>query len=80
MNNRQLEDLLEQKHTEALARALDMSTEEVEEWVVNDYPDTSDDGLVYGHVVEISGDAPPELIERLGGTSLNIGPVDVDEE
>lgn len=49
-------------------------------WVVNDYPDTSNDGLVYGHVVEISGDAPPDLGERLGGTSLNIGPIDADEE
>jgi len=79
MSNRQLEDLMEQQHTKALASALEMSVEEVEQWVINDYPETSDEGLVYGHVVEISDEAPRDLIERLGGTSLNIGPITTGE-
>lgn len=78
MSNRQLEEILEEKRSQALADALGISKDEVEQWVIDDYPETSDDGLVYGHVVEISEDAPTDLIQKLGGTSVNIGPLQVD--
>lgn len=80
MSNRQLEEIQEEEKLQALADALAISKDEVEQWVIDDYPETSDDGLVYGHVVEISEDAPADLIQKLGGTSLNIGPLQVDEE
>lgn len=80
MSNRQLEDAMEARHTKALAEASGMSEAEVEQWVIDDYPETSEDGLVYGHVIEISDEAPAELKSRLGGTSINVGPIGQDEE
>lgn len=80
MSNRQLEEIQEEKRIQALADALGISKDEVDQWVTDDYPEASGDGLIYGHVVEISEDAPADLIKKLGGTSLNIGPLQVDEE
>lgn len=80
MSSRQLDDAMEARHTKALAEASGMSEAEVEQWVIDDYPEASDDGLVYGHIIELSDEAPAELIERLGGTSINVGPIGQDED
>lgn len=31
--------------------------EDVERWVIDDYPDADDQGLVFGHIVEIADEA-----------------------
>ncbi len=79
MSSSWLDDALEARRVRVLAEALGITAEEVEQWVENDYVETSDDGHPYGHVVEISSDAPPALIEQLGGTSVNLGILHFDE-
>jgi len=75
MNSDQMETLWDEQRSGILAEALGISREEVEQWVTEDYPDADDEGLVSGHVVEISDEAPPSLVEKLGGTVVKLAPL-----
>lgn len=72
MSSDQMQTLWAEQRSGILAEALGISREEVEQWVIEDYPDASDEGLVAGHVVEISDEAPPALVDKLGGTTVKL--------
>ena len=80
MSKRKQDDLREQRRIDAIAEGAGLTPEEVRRWVVNDYPEKSSHGLAYGHVIEIAEDAPAELIRRLEGTSVSIGPLWLDDD
>lgn len=80
MSSSQLDDFYERQRIDAIAEATGLSADEVEQWVVNDYPEQNSDDQVCGHIVELDDNAPADLLNRLGGTSINIGPLDIDDE
>jgi hypothetical protein len=67
MSNSQLEDRLEREHTEAVASALGISADELDEldWRIESHE--SDDGLLYGHNVYFGEGSDPEILKRIGG-------------
>lgn len=56
-----------EQRSAVLAQALGIRREDVERWVIDDYPDAADQGLVSGHIVEIADGAPATLFDQLGG-------------
>jgi len=75
MSNEPMDSLWAEQRGSVLAQALGISREEVEQWVIDDYPDTESEGLLAGHVVELSDEAPAALVEKLGGTSVRLPPL-----
>ncbi|WP_462378867.1 hypothetical protein [Pseudomonas sp. Marseille-QA0892] len=80
MDGKQAEQKWEQWKTKALADHLGITMDEVSRWVTLDYPKTTDAGIEYGHIVQISKEAPETLIQKLGGTSVDIGPLLLEDK
>ncbi|TBU71103.1 hypothetical protein [Phytopseudomonas daroniae] len=79
MSSDQMETLWAEQRSGILAEALGISREEVDQWVIEDYPDADADGSVSGHIVEISDEAPPSLVEKLGGTTVRLAALSFKE-
>lgn len=75
MSNEPMDTLWAEQRSSVLAQALGISRDEVEQWVIDDYPDTDAEGPLAGHVVELSDEAPPSLVEKLGGTLVRLPPL-----
>jgi len=75
MSTDQMDTLWAEQRSGILAEALGISPEEVNLWVIDDYPDSDAEGLVSGHVVELSDEAPPSLLEKLGGNTVRLEPL-----
>lgn len=80
MNGKQAEQKWEQWKTKALADHLGITMDDVARWVTMDYPRTTDDGVEYAHRVQISDEAPQALIQKVGGTSVDIGPLLLEDK
>ena len=79
MVDKQMEEVWNDHRCDVLAQALGISAQDVRQWVIDDYPDKGADGMVYGHTVELSDEAPIALIERLGGKLVKVGPLSFKE-
>lgn len=75
MINEPMDTLWAEQRSSVLAQALGISREEVERWVIADYPETDNAGPLAGHVVELSAEAPPSLLEKLGGSIVRLPPL-----
>ncbi|WP_027556336.1 hypothetical protein [Bradyrhizobium sp. Cp5.3] len=65
MSSRQLEDEYDREEAEAIAAALDLTPDELNEieYVIHEI--ANDDGLVYGYGVEIKEGAPQHILDKL---------------
>ncbi|TWA90211.1 hypothetical protein [Bradyrhizobium stylosanthis] len=65
MSSRQLEEEYEREEAEAIAAALDLTPDELNEieYVIHEI--ANDDGLVYGYGVEIKEGAPSYILDKL---------------
>ncbi|MCW2292419.1 hypothetical protein M2262_002469 [Pseudomonas sp. BIGb0408] len=72
MNNEHMQEFWAKHRVQVLAKALSITPEDVDMWVISDYPENQDGGSGYGHIVEFSDDAPPALLERVGGSPVRI--------
>ncbi len=79
MSNEPMDNLWGEQRSNVLAQALGISREEVEQWVVEDYPDTESEGPLAGHIVELSDEAPPSLVEKLGGSVVKLPPLSFEQ-
>ena len=75
MNSESMDALWAEQRCSVLADALGISREEVQQWVIEDYPDTDSAGPLTGHIVELSDEAPPTLVEKLGGSVIRLPPL-----
>ncbi|MBD9397124.1 hypothetical protein [Pseudomonas sp. PDM11] len=75
MNSESMDALWAEQRCAVLAEALGISPEEVTQWVIEDYPDTDSVGPLAGHIVELSDEAPPALVEKLGGSVVRLPPL-----
>lgn len=84
MSNRQLEDRYEQEQAKAVAAALGISADDLDqlEWRLE--PHESSEGLLYGHNVYFDEGSDPEVLKRIRGASdqgwIRIGPLPDNEE
>lgn len=71
MSSRELEDRDESDQHEAVANALGISVDDLDQldWRLEDH--VSDDGLLYGHNVYFGEGADPDILAKVGG--LNNG-------
>lgn len=67
MNSRLLEEQQEREQAAALARALGISTDDLEDlnWTIE--PHASDDGVLYGYNVYFGEGSDPEILSRVEG-------------
>lgn len=78
MSNRQLEERKEREQAEAVAQALGITVDELDEldWSIEEV--VSDDGLVYGYDVSLGESAPDHILVKIGprrlGHLARIGP------
>ncbi|UPT87090.1 hypothetical protein HAP41_0000043980 [Bradyrhizobium barranii subsp. apii] len=65
MNSRHLEDEYDREEAEAIAAALDLTHDELNEieYVIHEI--ANDDGLVYGYGVEVKEGAPQHVLDKL---------------
>ncbi|UQY34035.1 hypothetical protein K8U54_20360 [Pseudomonas fulva] len=75
MSSEPMDTLWAEQRSSVLAQALGISREEVEQWVIEDYPDAESEGPLAGHIVELSDEAPPALVEKLGGSIVRLPPL-----
>lgn len=75
MINEPMDTLWAEQRSSVLAQALGISRDEVERWVIDDYPETDKAGPLAGHVVELSAEAPSSLLEKLGGRVVRLPPL-----
>ena len=82
MSNRQLEDMAEEAQADAVAVALGISRDELDEldWSLQSHD--SDDGVHYGWNVYFGPQSSAEVLGRLGGLTngewVRIGPLSTD--
>ena len=78
MSNRQLEEQQERDQAEAVASALGISVDELDQLDWSIEPVTSDDGIVYGYDVSLGENAPDHILVKMGpkrlGHLARIGP------
>lgn len=78
MSSRQLEEIQEQQQAEAVAAALGISVDDLDqlEWELS--PHESDDGMLYGYNVEFGEGSDPDTLARIpgliNGSWVRIGP------
>ncbi|UFW92136.1 hypothetical protein BjapCC829_48760 (plasmid) [Bradyrhizobium barranii] len=65
MSSRQLEDEYDREEAEAIAAALDLTPDELNEIEYTIHEIANDDGLVYGYGVEIKEGAPQYILDKL---------------
>ena len=74
MRDRYNDDLLVAR----LSVATGLTCSEVKSWVVNDYSELYDDGIIYGHIVEFSENTPDSIISKFTnavGFSVSVPPL-----
>jgi hypothetical protein len=79
MNDATWEDRQERDQTKAIAFALGISTDELDELDWRIEPHESDDGLLYGYNVYFGESSDPEILKRIDGLVdgrwVRIGPI-----
>ncbi|WP_029083881.1 MULTISPECIES: hypothetical protein [unclassified Bradyrhizobium] len=79
MSKELLEERHEREQAEAVASALGISTDELDELDWRLEPHESDDGLLYGHNVYFGEGSDPEILKRIDGLVngkwVRIGPL-----
>lgn len=75
------DEIFDIRAAKAVADALGITLEEFDQWVESDWPDTSDEGVPYGHVVNFRKDTPASVLGKvpgLDGLTVNLGPISFD--
>lgn len=79
MSSRQMEELQDQRYAAAVAEALGISVDDLNETEWEAVPHESDDGVLYGYNVEFSEGSDPDVLARIpglvDGSWVRIGPV-----
>ncbi|PMV28396.1 hypothetical protein C1X21_13860 [Pseudomonas sp. FW305-3-2-15-A-LB2] len=68
---------------ELLADATGLTLEEIEEWMLDEEQEITDDGVLVGHIVNFRDDTPERVMSRVSGRTgeytANVGIIDLDE-
>lgn len=71
MSNQQLEEKQQHESDLCLAKSLGISMDDLDSLNYKVSQNTSDDGCLYGYIVEFNEDSPKEILDKISGLENN---------